>query len=93
MLIAVPVPEEHVATRNVIESAIKKALEEAKVKNVAGNAATPFLLSRVNELTGGASLLANIALVKNNALIGARIAVALAGLRRSLKNGQPRSAL
>ncbi|XP_042416830.1 pseudouridine-5'-phosphate glycosidase-like isoform X2 [Zingiber officinale] len=93
MLIAVPAPEEHVAAGNAIESAIKKALEEAKVNNVAGNAATPFLLSRVNELTGGASLLANIALVKNNALIGARIAVALADLRRSLKNGQPRSAL
>ncbi|XP_042412103.1 pseudouridine-5'-phosphate glycosidase-like isoform X1 [Zingiber officinale] len=93
MLIAVPAPEEHVAAGNAIESAIKKALEEAKVKNVAGNAATPFLLSRVNELTGGASLLANIALVKNNALIGARIAVALADLRRSLKNGQPWSAL
>ncbi|KAG6492650.1 hypothetical protein ZIOFF_047615 [Zingiber officinale] len=62
MLIAVPAPEEHVAAGNAIESAIKKALEEAKVKNVAGNAATPFLLSRVNELTGGASLLASILL-------------------------------
>ena len=39
---------------------------------------TPFLLKRVAELTGGASLRANIALIKNNARVGAEIAVALA---------------
>nr|CAD1835549.1 unnamed protein product [Ananas comosus var. bracteatus] len=58
-----------------------------------GNAATPFLLARVNELTGGASLTANIALVKNNALVGAKIAVALAHLRQSTNNSFARSAL
>ena len=41
---------------------------------------TPFLLKRVAELTGGASLAANIALVKHNAAVGAAIAVALAQL-------------
>ncbi|KAK3005621.1 hypothetical protein RJ639_015898, partial [Escallonia herrerae] len=52
-------------------------------KNITGNAETPFLLSRVNELTGGASLasILDIALVKNNALVGAKIAIALADLR------------
>ena len=39
---------------------------------------TPFLLKRVQELTGGKSLVANIALVKNNAAVGAQIAAALA---------------
>jgi pseudouridine-5'-phosphate glycosidase len=52
----------------------------AREQNVTGNAETPFLLARVNELTGGTSLAANIALVKNNALIGSQIAVALSQL-------------
>ncbi|WOK96656.1 hypothetical protein Cni_G05363 [Canna indica] len=60
LLIAVPIPEKHASAGKIIESAIQKALEEAKVKNVTGNAATPFLLARVNELTGGASLAASI---------------------------------
>nr|XP_009405707.1 PREDICTED: uncharacterized protein LOC103988795 isoform X1 [Musa acuminata subsp. malaccensis] len=93
MLIAVPIPEKHVSAGNVIESAIQKSLEEAKLKNVTGNAATPFLLARVNELTGGVSLAANITLVKNNAFVGAKIAVALANLQQCSKNGRLRSAL
>ncbi|CAN6448359.1 unnamed protein product [Victoria cruziana] len=82
ILIGVPIPEAHSASGILIESAIKRALEEARDKNIVGNAATPFLLARVNELTGGASLTANIALVKNNARVGAEIAVALARLRK-----------
>ncbi|KAF5447717.1 hypothetical protein F2P56_033246 [Juglans regia] len=81
ILIAVPIPKEHSASGSIIESAIQRALKEARDKNITGNAQTPFLLARVNELTGGASLASNIALVKNNALVGARIAVALAQLR------------
>lgn len=83
MLIAVPIPKEHAAYGHIIETAIQRALKEAMDNNVIGNAATPFLLSRVNELTDGASLAANIALVKNNAYVGAKIAVALALLRQS----------
>ncbi|KAK1310521.1 hypothetical protein QJS10_CPA08g01771 [Acorus calamus] len=93
ILIAVPIPKEHAASGNLIESAIQRALKEASDKNIVGNAATPFLLARVNELTGGASLTANIALVKNNALIGAKVAVALANLRRKNHHGHARSAL
>lgn len=78
ILIGVPIPQEQSASGHIIESAIKKALEEAREKNISGNAQTPFLLDRVNALTGGASLASNIALVKNNALIGAKVAVALA---------------
>ncbi|KAH0987653.1 hypothetical protein GBA52_014830 [Prunus armeniaca] len=81
ILIAVPIPKEHAASGRLIESAIKRALEEARDKNIIGNAATPFLLARVNELTGGASLASNIALVKNNALVGAKISVALAQIK------------
>lgn len=81
ILIAVPIPKEHSASGSLIESAIQTALSEARDKNITGNAATPFLLARVNQLTGGASLTSNIALVKNNALVGAQIAVALAQLQ------------
>ncbi|TQE01870.1 hypothetical protein C1H46_012494 [Malus baccata] len=81
ILIAVPIPKEHSASGSLIESAIQRALDEARDKNIIGNDATPFLLKRVNELTGGASLASNIALVKNNALVGAKVAVALAKTR------------
>ncbi|KAL5565838.1 hypothetical protein UlMin_029002, partial [Ulmus minor] len=81
ILIAVPIPREHSASGSLIESAIQRALKEARDKNITGNAETPFLLGRINELTGGASLSSNIALVKNNARVGAEIAVALSHLR------------
>ncbi|KAM6576778.1 hypothetical protein CsatB_028615 [Cannabis sativa] len=80
ILIAVPIPQEHEASGSLIDSVIQRALKEARDKNITGNAETPFLLARVNELTGGASLSSNIALVKNNALVGAEIAVALSHL-------------
>ncbi|XP_057515130.1 pseudouridine-5'-phosphate glycosidase isoform X1 [Amaranthus tricolor] len=81
ILIAVPVPKEHSASGSFVESAIQRALAEAREQNIKGSAETPFLLSRVNQLTGGASLASNIALVKNNANIGSKIAVCLAQLR------------
>jgi pseudouridine-5'-phosphate glycosidase len=58
----------------VIESAIQAALDEAHRKNISGQAVTPFLLGRVSELTGGASLRANLGLLRNNARIAADIA-------------------
>ncbi|KAM1757902.1 hypothetical protein FF1_007003 [Malus domestica] len=93
ILIAVPIPKEHSASGSLIESAIQRALDEARDKNIIGNDATPFLLKRVNELTGGASLASNIALVKNNALVGAKVAVALAKTRERKNKGGAESAL
>ncbi|CAA0805834.1 indigoidine synthase A family protein [Striga hermonthica] len=87
ILIAVPIPSEHSASGNIIESAIQTALNEAREQNITGSAETPFLLARVNELTGGASLLSNIALVKNNARVGAQIAVCLSRLQKQRCNG------
>lgn len=81
ILIAIPIPKEHSVSGNIIESAIQTALREASDKGISGSAETPYLLSRVNELTGGASLESNIALVKNNAVLGAQIAVALAQIQ------------
>ncbi|KAE8663796.1 THO complex subunit 7-like protein isoform 1 [Hibiscus syriacus] len=60
VLIAVPIPKEHSASGSLMESAIQQALTEAREKNITGNAETPFLLARVNEITGGASLASSI---------------------------------
>ena len=80
-LVAVPIPEEAEAEAAQVQAAIDQALAEAEANGIRGRDATPFLLARINELTGGASLASNIALIKNNAAAGASIAVALAKLR------------
>jgi pseudouridine-5'-phosphate glycosidase len=74
VLVAVPPPEELAVDRNVIESAIQAALDEAHRKKIRGQAVTPFLLNKVSELTGGASLRANLGLLRNNAMVAAEIA-------------------
>jgi pseudouridine-5'-phosphate glycosidase len=60
-----------------MERAIEAALLDAESRGIHGAATTPFLLSRVSELTGGESLQANLALLRNNARIAARVAVAM----------------
>jgi len=75
--IANPIPVKDEIPAKTIETAIQAALDEAARKGIAGKAVTPFLLQRVNAATGGASLKANVALVKNNARLAAEIAVAL----------------
>jgi pseudouridine-5'-phosphate glycosidase len=74
ILVAVPPPAEVAVAPSIIEAAICSALEEAEKMNVHGQAVTPFLLSRVSELTGGLSLRANLALLQNNARVAAEIA-------------------
>lgn len=80
LIVGVPIPQEASAVGEEVEKATVRALQEAKAAEVQGNAVTPFLLRRITELTGGKSLEANIALVKNNARLGALIAVALTTL-------------
>jgi len=77
MLVANPVPAEHAMEPDAMNSAIDRALAEAKAKGVRGKDITPFLLAKVKELTGGESLEANIALVYNNVRLAAKIARAL----------------
>jgi len=81
MIIAVPIRKEDAAEAAVVETATQKALAEATANHVTGKEVTPFVLSAVNRLTHGESLRANIALLKNNAKIGASIAVALSKKR------------
>lgn len=62
--------------------AIETCLKMAKDRGIKGNAITPFILNGVKELTKGKSLEANIKLVKNNAAVGAQIAVCLSSQAR-----------
>jgi pseudouridine-5'-phosphate glycosidase len=83
ILIANPIPEAHALPAAEIDGQIADACRAAATAGVSGKDLTPFLLAQVNALSGGASLKANIALVKNNAVLAAAIAVALAVLRKS----------
>ncbi|WP_217587440.1 pseudouridine-5'-phosphate glycosidase [Lentibacillus saliphilus] len=76
-VIANPIPEAHAMPEADITAVIHTALQEAQANNVTGKDVTPFLLAKVKELTDGKSLEANIALVKNNAIVGAQLAVQL----------------
>ena len=76
MVVANPISAEHSMDRAVIDAAIDTALAEAEAQHIVGKDSTPFLLARVVELTGSASLDANIELVLNNARVAADIAIA-----------------
>jgi len=77
VVVSNPVPADEAMAPDEIDAIIAQALQEADQQGVAGKQVTPFLLARIKELTGGRSLATNIALVKHNALVGARLAVAL----------------
>lgn len=82
MVIANPIPEQYQMDYDTITNAIESALKEAEEKGVKGKETTPFLLAKVKEITGGASLESNIQLVYNNARVGSKIAVELAKLEK-----------
>jgi len=77
VLVTVPPPPEDALPADQVNQFIEHALSEARGQRIRGQAVTPFLLSRVSELTGKASLHANLELLKNNARIAAQIAQAL----------------
>ena len=74
VLITNPIPKQFEMDHKLIDEAISKALEDMEKLNIKGKEETPFLLKRIVELTNGESLEANIALVLNNAHLGALIA-------------------
>lgn len=80
LLVANPIPAEAALDSAFIEARIRAAIADAEAAGVTRKALTPYLLQRIFELTDGKSLVANIALVENNAAVAARIAVALARL-------------
>jgi pseudouridine-5'-phosphate glycosidase len=77
MVIANPIPQAFAMPEKVIDAAIEQALSQAAQLGIGGKETTPFLLARVNELTGGESLAANVELVLNNARLAAAIALEL----------------
>ncbi len=77
VLIANPVSADHEIEADEMEVYIKQALAAAETNKIIGKEVTPFLLSYIAEHTSGESLETNIALIKNNAKLGAEIAVAL----------------
>jgi pseudouridine-5'-phosphate glycosidase len=83
IIIATPISQEDALPAEEIEEIIAKANSEAFATGVTRKELTPYLLARVNALTGGRSLKANIALVKNNAALAAKVAVALSKLAAS----------
>jgi pseudouridine-5'-phosphate glycosidase len=76
-LVAVPIPEAAALDPEQVNRWIAQAVTEAEHTGVRGKAVTPFLLSRMATLTGGISIEANIALLRNNARVAAQIATAL----------------
>ena len=80
-LVANPIPPEDEIPRAELEPVIAAAQDDAATQGIAGKAVTPFLLQRIFDLTGGRSLDANIALVRNNARLGAAIARELSSAR------------
>jgi pseudouridine-5'-phosphate glycosidase len=77
MLVANPVPEKDEIPASLMAGHIAAAREAVEKNGISGKAVTPFLLSKILELTAGDSLKTNIALVENNARLAAKIAGAL----------------
>ena len=80
ILVAVPVPADKALDLETAEAAIAQATRDAEASGIGGKDITPFVLSRVSELTNGASMAANIALLINNARIAGQIALELSRL-------------
>jgi len=79
MLVTNPIPEQYSMDPEYINKEIGIALQEMGKLGITGKDTTPYLLDKIQKLTGGASLEANIRLVVNNAALAANIAIALAG--------------
>src|SRR5688572_14829571 len=77
LLVTVPVPAEAEVDADLLHRVLDNSLAEAERQRIAGRDLTPFLLARMAEQSGGATLRANIALLENNARVAAQIARAL----------------
>jgi len=79
LVVANPIPVEDEIPADEIGAVIEQALGDLDRLGITGKDATPYLLGRIVELTDGESLVANVALVRNNARLGAAIAASYAG--------------
>ena len=78
VLVCVPCPEEVSVPAEKVELVLRAALQQAEAEGVRGKQVTPYLLSRLADLSGGGTLRANLALLRNNARVAAEIARAFA---------------
>jgi pseudouridine-5'-phosphate glycosidase len=74
VLVCVPCPEDVAVPAEAVEPVLRTALQQAEAQGVRGKEVTPFLLARLAELTGGDTLRANLALLRNNARVAAELA-------------------
>jgi pseudouridine-5'-phosphate glycosidase len=79
ILVTNPIPAEHSLDDEFINPIIEQASADAQAKGIHGQALTPFLLARINELSGGKSLASNLVLLHNNAVLAAKIAKVMSG--------------
>ncbi len=79
LVICNPVPEADALPLDIARAAIEQAIREADEAGISGAAVTPWLLARVAEITGGASIRANISLITNNARVAGLLAGELLG--------------
>ncbi len=82
MLVTNPIPEEFSMDKELIDRTIEEAVCEAEKLGIKGKKITPFLLDKIQKLTGGDSLKANIQLVYNNARLASQIAISYCGLNK-----------
>ena len=78
LLVVQPPPAEHALPAELVDGAVKRAVERARAAGVRGAGSTPFLLGEVERETGGLSLGVNLALLESNAVLAGEIAAALA---------------
>ena len=88
MLFANPIPHEHSIAKGEMDIVIAQALQDADKSASVGSDNSPFVLKRIREITNGASVSANRALIEANVARGTKVAVHLARLHRS--HGHPR---
>ncbi len=89
VLLVVPPPLDAALPDRQMEEAVEQALKDAEEHKITGQEVTPFLLKRVSEITGKASLKANLGLLLNNARVAARVAVKLGSNLRNPLEMQP----
>jgi pseudouridine-5'-phosphate glycosidase len=89
VLLVVPPPPDDALPDRQMEEAVEQALKDAEEHKITGQEVTPFLLKRVSDITGKASLKANLGLLLNNARVAARVAVKLGSDLRNPLEKQP----
>ncbi len=78
VLVCNPLPEDQALDTEKINQVIEEAINEAETQGISGSALTPFLLDKVGKISKGESLQTNLALLRNNAMLAARIAASMA---------------